>query len=107
MKLLDAQWEWTPNTGPWRDEGKPGTIVVYKREFDLDGQPRWDLKGNRRALWNGGGRDNCDSPKTVTGLLAEFHALVVRDGLDPQVVHREFLKIDEFRKAIAPDCEGA
>ena len=30
-----------------------------------------------------------------------FNALVVDDGMDPQVAHREFLKIDEYRYAIS------
>jgi hypothetical protein len=32
-----------------------------------------------------------------------FNTIIVRDGLDPQSVHREFLKIDEYRRCISPD----
>ncbi len=39
----------------------------------------------------------------VTQMLLGFHACVVRDGIDPQDAHREFLKIAEYRKRIAPD----
>ena len=39
--------------------------------------------------------------------LAEFHALVVRDGMHPQAVHQAFLVIDEYREVISPDIEGA
>jgi hypothetical protein len=39
-------------------------------------------------------------------MFIDFHTLVVRDGIDPQAAHREFLKIDEYRKRIAPDTPG-
>ena len=51
--------------------------------------------------------------RTLTGearvarLFIDFQTLVVRDGLDPQAVHRAFLAIDEYRFRIAPDTEGA
>ena len=40
-------------------------------------------------------------------LFIDFHRLVVSWGLDPQAVHREFLKIDEYRRRISPDIPGA
>jgi hypothetical protein len=40
-------------------------------------------------------------------LFLEFHTLVVRDGIDPHALHKEFLKIDEYRWHLAPDVEGA
>lgn len=40
-------------------------------------------------------------------LFLEFHTLVVRDGIDPQALHKEFLKIDEYCWHLAPDVEGA
>jgi hypothetical protein len=36
-------------------------------------------------------------------VLAEFHALVVSDGMHPQAVHKAFLVIDEYREVISPD----
>ena len=42
----------------------------------------------------------------VMRMFIDFHTLVVRDGIDPQAAHREFLKIDEYRKRIAPDTPG-
>src|SRR6266508_2284270 len=30
------------------------------------------------------------------GLLETFHRIVVRDRIDPQMTHQEFLKIDEY-----------
>ncbi len=43
----------------------------------------------------------------VAQLFSDFHTMVVRDGIDPQAAHREFLKVDEYRRRIAPDIEGA
>lgn len=43
----------------------------------------------------------------IARLFIDFQTLVVRDGLDPQAVHKAFLAIDEYRFRIAPDTEGA
>ena len=43
----------------------------------------------------------------VMMMFIDFHTLVVRDGIDPQVLHKEFLKIDEYRYRIPFDMEGA
>jgi hypothetical protein len=43
----------------------------------------------------------------VMKMFIDFHTLVVRDGIDPQAAHREFLKIDEYRKRISPDTPRA
>lgn len=40
-------------------------------------------------------------------ILVDFHTIVVRDGIAPQDAHREFLKIDEYRKFISRDIKGA
>ncbi len=43
----------------------------------------------------------------IARLFIDFQTIVVRDGLDPQAVHKAFLAIDEYRFRIAPDTEGA
>lgn len=43
----------------------------------------------------------------IAMLFIEFHTIVVRDGIDPQVAHAAFLAIDEYRERIAPDVPGA
>lgn len=45
--------------------------------------------------------------KRIAHLFVTFNTLVVRDGLDPQAVHRAFLAVDEYRARIAPDTVGA
>lgn len=62
-------------------------------------------------MWKVVGDCDFHTPKQRAARLAimmtDFHTLVVRDGLDPHVVHREFCKIREFRELISPDCPGA
>jgi len=43
----------------------------------------------------------------VAHMFITFHMLVVRDGVDPLKAHREFLKIDEYRRRIDSEIEGA
>ena len=45
--------------------------------------------------------------RKVMMMFINFHTLIVRDGIDPQAAHREFLKIDEYRRRISPDIDGA
>ncbi len=45
--------------------------------------------------------------RKVMMMFIDFHTLIVRDGVDPQTAHREFLKIDEYRRRISPDIDGA
>lgn len=40
-------------------------------------------------------------------VFVDFHTLVVREGIAPEVAHGEFLKIDEYRELISPDIQGA
>jgi hypothetical protein len=40
-------------------------------------------------------------------VLAEFRALVVRDGIHPQAAHKAFEVIDEYREVISPYIDGA
>ena len=43
----------------------------------------------------------------VAHMFITFHTLVVRDGVDPLKAHSEFLKIDEYRRRIDSEIEGA
>ena len=45
--------------------------------------------------------------KSIMRVFIEFHTLVVRDGIDPQVAHAAFLAIDEYAEMISPDIVGA
>jgi hypothetical protein len=39
-------------------------------------------------------------------VMMDFNTLVVRDGMDPQKVHEEFMKIDEYRFHVSPEIAG-
>jgi hypothetical protein len=43
----------------------------------------------------------------VMVLFIDFHTLIVRDGIDPKAAHEAFLAIDEYRRRISHDIEGA
>lgn len=45
--------------------------------------------------------------QSLAQVFIDFHTIVVRDGIDPQVAHQAFLAIDEYRRAISPDIPGA
>jgi hypothetical protein len=88
MKLRDTKIAWNPRGG----------IQVGSRH-----EHGWD-EGYRRTT---GGV--CFDIRAARGeaakvfALAEFHAIVLRDGVRIRDAHREFLKIDEYRDAIAPE----
>lgn len=72
----------------------------------------WDKKGWWDAYESSGGccdedYRNGDLSYKVMLMFITFHTLVVRDGIDPQILHREFLKIGEYRRRIAVDLDGA
>lgn len=52
-------------------------------------------------------RHHMPAAMQVAMLFIDFHTLIVRDGINPQAAHREFLKIDEYRRRISPDIPGA
>ena len=56
---------------------------------------------------NAQGPDGRTLDEKVAHLFIVFHTLVVRDGVDPLKAHREFLKIDEYRRRIDSEIDGA
>lgn len=97
MKASEALIAWTPGeshkvkVGPLLRDGTPDWTVGY----DFTGGAAYTAR--RKMVGDAADRM----------LFIEFHTLVVRDGIDPQAAHREFLKIDEYAEAIAPDIPGA
>jgi hypothetical protein len=96
---------WTPIHGPWSERDSAGDVLVAR----LGDEAYWD----RRYAMTGGccyrSRHVADDGSPVPlqtkimMLFIDFHTLVVRDGIDPEKAHREFLKIDECRRRISPD----
>ena len=52
-------------------------------------------------------RRHSDLTAQVALLFVDFNTLVVRDGIDPQRAHTEFLKIQDYCERISPDTPGA
>lgn len=48
-----------------------------------------------------------DFNERASFLMADFVALVVRDGFDPVYLHKILLPLAEWRSILAPDIEGA
>lgn len=92
---------WNPAEGHAR--GPSGSVLVGP----WPDRTRW----SDRYLFTTG---CCEIPRhqftidqKIAQLFIDFHTLVVRDGVDPQVAHREFLKIEEYRRRISSDISGA
>jgi hypothetical protein len=107
MEMKDAQIEWTPTD----DKNHTPGVIVYSRTEHLEHVRNAGSLARERYAYSGGAckRDyrGLRRWQAIALMMADFHKLLVRDGLDPQEVHREFLKIDQYRQFIALDCEGA
>jgi hypothetical protein len=104
MKMSEAAIEWVPSW--WSDpaEGvEPGSVrVARKGRSWWRGAPFWLDVGSPSFP----DRDLTDVER-VLQMFLDFHAMVVRDGIDPQVLHAEMLKVEEYRQQIARDIPGA
>jgi hypothetical protein len=92
MKASDALIAWTPADSPsgTRAQVKIGPIAqsdwaaAYARHSGAALAYRRPLKGSQ----------------TIVNVLIDFHAIVVRDGIDPKVAHEAFMVIDEYAEAV-------
>lgn len=83
------------------------------------GQIKIGPKDRLRSLWGdyfykagGAFRAESEPEEEITSfwelqVFLDFHTCVVRDGIDPDAAHREFLNVEEYRRLISPDIEGA
>ena len=93
MNYKDCVVLWQPK---WRFD-KTSVMVLPRGVYEIS--------SNDGCYMPGGIRDDLLDPSLR--VLVEFNTLVVRDGIDPQQAHNEFLKIDEYRAHVAPDTRGA
>ena len=77
-----------PDTGGWTDRAFEGQHAFTVGCCEL---VRQDWPGERKVLM----------------MFIDFHTLIVRDGINPEAAHKQFLKIDEYRYRISPDIKGA
>ncbi len=89
---------WTP--------GKPEAVEVGP----WPDRPGWSCRPWRRLLFTTGccelARHEWAEDRKVMMMFIDFHTLIVRDGINPQAAHREFLRIDEYRRRTSPDIAG-
>ena len=103
MKQTEAIIAWTP--ARW-SELKPetaGLVVVLPVPDEAGVAKRYVMRAGASSSALAG----LSEEARIARLFIDFQTLVVRDGIDPQVAHRAFLAIDEYRFRIAPDTEGA
>ena len=103
MKQIEAIIAWTPVRWAELKPETAGQVVVL---------PAPDAAGDgKRYMMRAGAGSSAlaalSEDARIARLFIDFQTLVVRDGIDPQVAHRAFLTIDEYRFRIAPDTEGA
>jgi hypothetical protein len=94
MKITEAAIGWNSVT----DKGKT--------EIEVGPYPdRTGWTGRYDGLIEGGMPivQELNSAERSAMMFMEFNALVIGHGLDPMTVHRELLKIDEYRRMIPPD----
>lgn len=101
MKASEAMIAWTPasyghssaagqmEVGLWPDTGRWSHRYVFSAGACM--RDSRALKGDA----------------AIAQMMLDFHTAVVRDGIPVDVAHREFLKIDEYRRVISPDIPGA
>lgn len=103
MKQIETIIAWTPARWAELKPETAGQIVVL---------PVPDEAGTSKHFMMRAGASSSalvalSEEARIARLFIDFQTIVVRDGLDPQEVHRAFLAIDEYRFRIAPDTEGA
>lgn len=103
MKASEALIAWTPANAT--DDETAGQVKIgpLLRQGQKDWARPFSFTGgaahvNRRAM---------TGPEQTLNVFLDFHGMVVRDKIDPQVAHEAFLGIDEYAEAIAPDIRGA
>jgi hypothetical protein len=93
---------WTPSRQSIEEGSFPGAVLVAPLGDDAYFDNRYVFTGGACYV----DRRQMTLEQKVMLMFIDFHTLVVRDGIDPQAAHREFLKIDEYRKRINPDIDG-
>lgn len=97
MKYLESMIAWTSPDHDWKGTGGK-----------IEAGPWPDKTGwSDKYFYTAGA---CDShvhkftpEKLAVVMFSNFHAIIIRDGIDAKDAHKAFMKIDEFRKHICPD----
>jgi hypothetical protein len=101
MKANRALVAWTPAS--IKDGPKVKVGELLSRDARIDWTDPYLFTGGAAYA----SRRTMSTAEQVASVFIDFHTMVVRDGVLPEIAHREFLKIDEYRHHIAPDIKGA
>ncbi len=94
MKFTEAMIAWNPGTAQIEIGSWPDNDGWSKRYLATTGACEASLH-------------EMTEDQQIAMLFIHFNTVVVGDHVDVQAAHQAFLKIDEYRKYIAPDIEGA
>ena len=103
MKILYEKSTNCTNTTLLYDRDKKHAVLV------VHPQAHWDEKYSDYSsiLACFSYYQDTDFQRRSALLMADFVALVVRDGFDPVYLHKVLLPLAEWRSILAPDIEGA
>jgi hypothetical protein len=102
MKLVDAYVAWVASLET--SEPRSASVVVGSKAEVVD---RFERRAGS-ARWIGVCAGAASDPVSQAMMMfITFNTLVVRDRVDVEAVHQEFLKIDEYRSRISRDTPGA
>lgn len=103
MKASEALIAWTPVY--CEDSPAAGQIKIGRLLDNM--APDW----TSGFKFTGGAayveRRNLEGWQAIALTFIDFHSIVLRDGIYPQLAHKEFLKIDEYAERMSSDIEGA
>src|SRR4051812_7642042 len=99
--VLQDCWEVTMRFQEALIGWKPGANKV-RVDVKRDDEPDWVFEyfcyGGAVEAWVRELKDG--SPELRAAIFEHYHRLVVSDGINPRAVHREFLKIDQYRERL-------
>jgi hypothetical protein len=106
MKAHEAVIAWTPADCLESEyEETAGEVVVVN--LHRRGGREWCRPFERVGGASFPARRKLRGVESTARLFIDFHQIVLRDGIDPQLAHEAFLVIDEYAGSIAPDIPGA
>lgn len=108
MKLADVYVAWTDNRWAHPSVGNVfvGTKAQVAARIDSGEAKSW-LPVGRDIMAKGGPTGEAGEWAAKALMMTFFNTLVVRDGVSPETAHKAFLLIDEYRRLISRDIEGA
>lgn len=108
MKLADAWVAWTATSWELPSAGNVfvGTKEQVVARIDTGEARSWVPVG-RAMMATDRLTGEAEEWAAKALMMTCFHTMVVRDGVSPEAAHKAFLIIDEYRRLISRDIEGA